>query len=92
LVQLRTGHAQLYHHLHRTQQVDSPTCPCCNQHHETVIHYLLLCPAHNHARARLKRAIGSNDLTLQKLLAERIHLKHLFEFLNDTKRFAHIYG
>ncbi|THU85971.1 hypothetical protein K435DRAFT_684596 [Dendrothele bispora CBS 962.96] len=92
LIQLRTGHIQLYYHLHRTQQTDSPTCPCCNQHQETVVHFLLLCPAHKHARSRLKRAIGSRDLTLRILLSERTNLKHLFSYLNDTKRFAHVYG
>ncbi|THU84165.1 hypothetical protein K435DRAFT_688099 [Dendrothele bispora CBS 962.96] len=55
LIQLRTGHIQLYYHLHRTQQTDSPTCPCCNQHQETVIHFLLYAPLTTQTSHRLQR-------------------------------------
>ncbi|KAJ7097481.1 hypothetical protein C8R44DRAFT_532373, partial [Mycena epipterygia] len=46
LIQLRIGHTILNKHLHHINHADSPICPCCHQGDETVIHYLLHCPAH----------------------------------------------
>ncbi|THU94581.1 hypothetical protein K435DRAFT_591497, partial [Dendrothele bispora CBS 962.96] len=46
LVQLCTGHIPLKRHLHRICRADTPICPCCRRHPETVQHFLLPCPAH----------------------------------------------
>ncbi|KAJ7243897.1 hypothetical protein B0H12DRAFT_1022753, partial [Mycena haematopus] len=40
LFQLRSHHAPLASHLHRLKKTPSPICPCCQQHPETVEHYL----------------------------------------------------
>ena len=37
--------------LHRSRQIDSPLCPCCNEGvEEDLEHVLLHCPAHDHVR------------------------------------------
>lgn len=50
LLQLRTGHAPLSHHLARIKKVESPACPRCNANFETVHHYILICPAYRAPR------------------------------------------
>lgn len=92
LVQLRTGHNQLSHHLHCIGKIDSPTCPCCNHDDKTAFHYLLRCPAHRGARASLRGAVGRKNLTMNGLLDNEKSLEALFQFVNDTRRFQHIFG
>ena len=58
LVQLRTGHIALNHHLHRIGKADAPTCPCCMRADETVQHFLFHCPAHAIARRGLTQDAG----------------------------------
>ena len=50
LFQLRSGHVPLNAYLHRIKKVDSPICQSCNQHRETVLHFLLHCEAHTAIR------------------------------------------
>lgn len=57
-IQLRTGHAPLNRHLHRIKATDSPVCPACNNAHETVHHYLLICPATERHRRELTYMFG----------------------------------
>ncbi|KAJ7042940.1 hypothetical protein C8F04DRAFT_944955, partial [Mycena alexandri] len=92
LLQLRTGHIPLAKHLHRIQKADSPICPCCRQADETVMHYLLRCPAHADARRELVRAGGSQARVLAKLLGLPKLLPHLFRFLGRTGRFHSVHG
>ncbi|KAI0055114.1 hypothetical protein BV25DRAFT_1764572, partial [Artomyces pyxidatus] len=44
LIQLRTGHVPLRRHLFTIGKVDSPTCPACGEHPESVFHFLMACP------------------------------------------------
>jgi ribonuclease HI len=46
LFQLRTGHAPLNKHLYRIKRADSLMCPKCKDQEETVMHFLLKCPAY----------------------------------------------
>ncbi|KAL4061773.1 hypothetical protein J3A83DRAFT_4117647 [Scleroderma citrinum] len=48
------GHVPLNHHLTCIKKVDSPSCPGCDTHFETVYHYLLICPAYRFARCMLE--------------------------------------
>ena len=50
LTQLRLGHIPLNTYLHRIRKAESPLCPYCLEVHETVIHYLIRCPALDKAR------------------------------------------
>ncbi|KAJ5794256.1 hypothetical protein N7457_000855 [Penicillium paradoxum] len=53
LIQARTGHIGLNAVLFRWGKVDSPTCPACQEHDETVNHVLFLCPAHSGQRDQI---------------------------------------
>jgi hypothetical protein len=41
LTQLYTGHVPLNAHLHHIGKAETPLCPACHQHEETVHHYIL---------------------------------------------------
>ncbi|KAJ3983256.1 hypothetical protein F5890DRAFT_1395129, partial [Lentinula detonsa] len=90
--QLRTGYMPLHAHLSKIGKVNSPTCPSCRKHPETVFHYLLQCTTHRLHRTRLRRKVGQRSMSLGTLLTERTMLKHLFRYVNETKRFHHILG
>ncbi|KAE9383953.1 hypothetical protein BT96DRAFT_770724, partial [Gymnopus androsaceus JB14] len=92
LVHLRTGHCYLYTHLHRIGKINLPDCPACKREPETVHHYLLQCPAHRGARARLRAEIGAKNMFMEKLLNDRDSLKPLFQFINNTGRFRNTFG
>ena len=87
LIQLRTGHAPLQYHLHRIRAADSPICPSCEQHNETVRHFLLHCHTYEPQRQRLFYAIGPDARDLQRLLSTRKHLPALFDFIRASRRF-----
>ncbi|KAE9401126.1 hypothetical protein BT96DRAFT_818315, partial [Gymnopus androsaceus JB14] len=67
-------------------------CPACRQDPETTFHYLLQCPAQRGARARLRMEIDREKMTLRGLLDEEKSLTPLFEFINMTGCFKHIFG
>lgn len=92
LTQLRTGHAPLQKHLNNIRKVNSPTCPCCKRHPETVYHYLMECPAHRAPRDRLRRNVGPRNFSYSSLLTTAETLPHLFWYVNDTGRFKYIVG
>jgi len=46
ILELRTSHVPLNKHLHCIGCVDSPTCPACEGGYESVLHFLVTCPAH----------------------------------------------
>ncbi|KAE9399073.1 hypothetical protein BT96DRAFT_821048 [Gymnopus androsaceus JB14] len=92
LIQLRTGYNYLYRHLNRIGKVQSPDCLGCARAPETAFHYLLQCPAHRGARARLRSEVGREKMTLTGLLDEEKSLTPLFDFINSTGRFKHIFG
>ncbi|KAE9391732.1 hypothetical protein BT96DRAFT_831626, partial [Gymnopus androsaceus JB14] len=91
-----TGHNYLYCHLNCIGKVQSSDCPTCAQAPETTFHYLLQCPAHRGARAQLRFCrSGIGDVTekmmLRGLLDNEKSLTPLFNFINSTGRFRHIY-
>ena len=92
LTQLRTAHAPLAKHLHRIGKADSPICPNCRQHDETVLHYLLQCPAHQEARNTMREKTGSLSQDLTKLLSTPKALRALFQFIAETQRFHTTFG
>ncbi|KAF5392001.1 hypothetical protein D9757_003364 [Collybiopsis confluens] len=92
LTQLRTGHIPLYSHLHKIKCIETPICPCCERHVETVHHYLFQCIAHRNARDRLRSKVGRANMKARKLLTNASLLVYLFKFVNETRRFRHIVG
>jgi hypothetical protein len=92
LFQLRSGHAPLNTHLHRIQKADSPICPCCHQHNETVMHYVMHCPAHKNARREMIRAGGRGARDLPKLLTEPKLFPHFFRFIGHSGCMRSVFG
>ena len=92
ILQLRTGHAPLNHHLARIGKVPSPTCPNCNAAFETVHHFLFMCPAHEVPRRHLRVKVGPHKMDFKGLLADANNTRHLLRFLEQTKRLAPTFG
>lgn len=86
LFQLYSGHVPLNAYLHRVKKVDSPTCPGCHQHRETVMHFILMCDTHKVARRAMFSAAGRDARNLGKLLTTPDLLPHLFRYIRDTGR------
>ncbi|TFY62485.1 hypothetical protein EVJ58_g3830 [Rhodofomes roseus] len=92
LIQMRTGHAPLNHHLHRIRRSDTDRCPACHERRETVRHYLLECPEYKPQRDWLRREIGRRAGSLQHLLSKPDTIRPLFRFIHATGRFASTFG
>jgi len=92
LFQLRSGHIPLNKHLHRIQKADSPTCPRCHQHDETVMHYVMHCLAHKNARHEMIQVGGRGARDLSKLLTEPKLFPHLFQFIGHSRCMQSIFG
>lgn len=91
-MQLRTGHAPLNKHLHTIGKADTPICPACNEHRETVMHYLVDCPAYENLRIALTDALGRAARSVAVLLGRAYAIEPLFKFIAGTRRFEESYG
>ena len=92
LTQLRTNHVPLQSYLHRFKLTDSPVCPHCNVHPETVTHYLFHCTKHANHRAQLRRDLKPNTRLDMGILGDKKSLAALFKFIKATNRFDEAYG
>jgi len=92
ITQIITGHAPLNKHLHHINKVDTPTCPACHEHDETITHFVLHCQAHRAARRLLMDEIPDEEQNLKGLLATHKNRKHLLNFVARTTRFRSVYG
>jgi hypothetical protein len=94
LIWLRTGHAPLNYHLHRIHAVESPGCVACDADtEETVKHYLLDCPAYEHARNTLRRELGIRKAEdIRFLLSDERATGPLMAYADGTKRFTEALG
>ena len=86
LFQLRSGHAPLNAHLYKIGVVDTPFCPACHQGHETVFHFIRMCPTCRVRRERLQARLKGRDPPIRFLLTNADAVKPLFEFIHNTKR------
>ena len=92
IFQLRTGHVPLNSHLFRISRAPSRTCPACRAAPETVHHFLLLCPAFAHARARYLSGMGRRSRDLAALLGTPDAFRPLLMYVGATRRLAHTFG
>ncbi|PIL29086.1 hypothetical protein GSI_09134 [Ganoderma sinense ZZ0214-1] len=92
LFQLHSGHAPLNAHLHRISHAPSSTCPTCNSAPETVLHYLLICPAYANARNRYLSGMGRCSRDLSALLGTPDAWLPLLHYVGATRRLAHTFG
>ena len=92
IMQLRTGHVPLNHHLAKIGKTPSPACPSCGAAYETVHHFLFLCPAYEESRHALRAKVGPHKMNHEGLLANPNNTRHLLKFVESTKRLAPTFG
>jgi hypothetical protein len=92
ITQLITGHIPLAKHLHRINKADSPLCPCCHEHEETVSHFILHCPTHRTARATLFEGMPYTERNLPQLLSTDEARSRLLNFIAHTTRLRSVFG
>ncbi|KAJ7867747.1 hypothetical protein B0H14DRAFT_2225202, partial [Mycena olivaceomarginata] len=73
-------------------RADSPVCPCCRREDETVLHYLMHCPAHANARAEMHRVGVRPSRDITKLLSRPKLLQLLFQFIARSGRYRTVFG
>ena len=92
ITQLVTGHIPLAKHLHRINKADSPICPCCHEHEETVSHFILHCPTHRTARATLFEGTSHAERNLPQLLSTDKARSRLLNFIAHTTHLRSVFG
>ena len=92
LAQLRTGHIPLNKHLHRIGRAASPTCPVCEGGQESVLHFLVSCPAHEPFRRHLRKALKRHASSVNVLLNDPEAIRPLFRYINKTGRLRDTFG
>ena len=92
LFQLRTGHTPLAKHLFHLGKADTPICPSCRMHDNTVDHFLLFCPAHDNVRRLMLHEGGLDTQHKARLLSQSALLPHLFCYIARSGRLQAVYG
>ena len=92
VTQLRTNHIPLNFYLHRIKKAESTDCPHCPGITEDVQHYLFACKNYAQARESLKARAGRNAFSIRHLFSTRDGVKHLLEYVHDTRRFERTLG
>lgn len=92
LTQLITGHVPLGHYLWRFKTAESAMCPVCQVSAETVMHFLIECPAHEAPRREMQQTIGPKARQITALLTDDLCTKALFQFISRTQRFRTTHG
>lgn len=77
IFQLCTGHVPLNNHLHQIKKAPSPMCPHCLEKCETIVHYLLFCPAYTRCWMKLNNKLKQKARDLSTLLADPYGIKPL---------------
>jgi len=87
LYRLITSHVHLNQHLHRLRATNTPFCENCESTSETVVHFVLRCPAYADERALHLEALGSDFLHLDFLFSAPEALSPLLDYITATGRF-----
>ena len=88
ITQLCTGHIPLNNYLFHINRAPSSICPACHQSNETIIHYLMHCPAYHIPRQSLRYKIDNSNFNICHLLTKLEPLKALTRYIAQTHRFA----
>jgi len=90
LSQFRLTHVPLNSYLKRFKRVDSASCPACGADQETIVHFLLFCPAYAHERWALARQVKKQRkaISIESLLGDPNLVTPLGNFINATQRFT----
>ncbi|KAH9848421.1 hypothetical protein C2E23DRAFT_739634, partial [Lenzites betulinus] len=68
LIQLCTGHAPLNQHLFRIGKTDSLLCPSCRAALESILYFIIQCPAYRYNCTTLARSFTPVLFMLKNLL------------------------
>ena len=91
MLQLRTGHIALNKHLHCIGKSDTPTCPACGLEEETVRHFLVTCPAREGLRGEMRKELGRDAGSMQKLLADPETAPMVLRYVRSTGRLNKVF-
>ena len=75
-----------------TNKADSPICPCCHEHEETVSHFILHCPTNRTARAVLFEGTPHADRNLPQLLSTKEARARLLNYIAHTTRLRSVFS
>ncbi|KIM89490.1 hypothetical protein PILCRDRAFT_51597, partial [Piloderma croceum F 1598] len=93
LMQLRTGHIGLNHHLFCIKRSETPVCPHCRGLTvEMVKHFLLDCPFYRKECHTLQLKLRRNAKSLSFLLSNPTAAIPLLKFVHSTGRFKSFFG
>ena len=84
-MQLRMDHIPLAKYLFHIGKILSPMCPAFEETSETVHHFLLHCPAYQHARQTLCYNISGGTIHIECLLTKPKPMKVLVKYVATTK-------
>lgn len=86
------SHALLNKHLHRLKCAASPTCEQCDKEEETVMHYLIMCPAYERFRTPLRVEFGIDIKSIPLLLTEPKAMRFPLRYIGAAPRFKTEFG
>ncbi|KAF5317968.1 hypothetical protein D9619_012015 [Psilocybe cf. subviscida] len=92
ITQIVTGHIPLAAHLFRIRKSESPQCPACHEHEETVDHFIMHCPVHNTPRTQLLRGLNQSQRNITHLLTTKELRTRLLNYVAATGRMRSVYG
>lgn len=92
LIQLRTGHIGLNHHMKRIKKTQNDSCPNCAGIAETIHHYLFDCPEYDHERHELGRRLGRDAKSLKFLLNAPKGIPEILRYVGKTGRLRKQFG
>ena len=93
ITQLRTGHIGLNKHLHRMGKAESPDCPHCAGIPETVLHFLIQCPAYEAHRREIHGRLSSREArNVATLVGRPKYFPMLLRYVDLTERLKDTFG
>ncbi|KAF5324202.1 hypothetical protein D9619_011154 [Psilocybe cf. subviscida] len=91
-MQIITGHIPLAAHLFKIRKVESPLCPACHEHNETVDHFIMHCPVHNTPRTELLQGLTQAQHNITHLLSTKELRARLLNYVAATGRIRAVFG
>ena len=91
LTQLCTDHILLNGYLCWINKTVSPNCPNCLGVTENMNHYLFFCHKYNLQRHKLILTLKHKPFIKKFILTDKSTIWHTLNYINETRRFRHIY-
>ena len=86
-IQLKIGHGHFKSYLKRLSdyQYSDDKCDCNNNNIQSPAHLLLSCSNYEAARAKIRKKLHTDNLTIKALFIKREEIESVFEFLKEIK-------